>query len=72
MELVGRVTRTQTVEDGRIQAEFLCTNKEVFCFFVPPAIQPPMDALIRCFTHRLEKEEGSTGRENVLDRWEKL
>ncbi len=72
MELVGRVTRTQTAEDGRLEVEFRCTNKEVFCFFAPPAIQPPIDELIRCFTHRPENEDGTVRRENVLNHWEKL
>ncbi len=72
MELVGRVTRTQETDDGRIQAEFRCTNKEVLHFIVPPAIQPPIDELIRCFTHRLESEDGSLKRENILNHWEEL
>lgn len=72
MELVGQVTRIQTAEDGCIQAEFRCTNKEVFYFAVPPAIQPPIDKLIRCFTHRPRKEDGTMSRESVLNHWEKM
>lgn len=72
MELVGRVTRTQTADDGRLQVEFRCTNKEVFYFFAPPAIRPPEDELIRCFTHRQELEDGSTSRDFVLEHWETL
>ena len=72
MELVGRVTRTQDTEDDRLQVEFRCTNKEVFCFFAPPAIRPPEGELIRCFTHRLVNEDGSTSRDFVLNHWEKL
>ena len=74
MELVGRVTRTQEEEDGRLQMEFLCTNQEVFHFFAPPAIQPPEDELIRVFTHRLANKGGEVGigRDNILNHWEKL
>ncbi len=70
MELVGRVTRTQTTEDGQLQAEFRCTNKEVFYFFVAPNISLPEDELIRCFTDLLERKDRV--REYVLNRWEEL
>lgn len=72
MELVGRVTRTQKTDDGRTLAEFRCTNKEVLEFFVPKAIHPPEDELIRCWTHRVENDDGSLGRESVLNHWEEL
>jgi hypothetical protein len=72
MELVGRVVRTQDTEDDRLQVEFRCTNKEVFYFFAPPAIRPPEDELIRCFTHRHEPEDGSMSRDFILEHWEKL
>ena len=72
MILVGRITRTQETTDGRLQAEFRCTNKEVFNFFVPPAIRPPEDELIRCITHRPSNESGGMGSDNVLNHWEKL
>jgi hypothetical protein len=72
MILVGRVTRTQETADGRLQAEFRCTNREVFNFFVPPAIRPPEDELIRCMTHRPEDKDGRMCLDNVLNHWEKL
>ncbi|KKM14819.1 hypothetical protein LCGC14_1702260 [marine sediment metagenome] len=72
MELVGQVTRTQEAEDGRLQVEFRCTNHETFCFIAPPAIQPPENELIRCFTHRQEFEDGSIGRDHILEHWEPL
>ena len=72
MELVGRVTRTQTATSGLIQAEFRCTNKEVFSFIVPPVLSNlPEDELIRCFTHRLGNNEGQP-REHILNHWEPL
>lgn len=72
MELVGRVIRTQKADDGRLQVEFRCTNKEEFYFYAPPAIQPPEGELIRVFTHRHQPEDGSMSKDYILEHWEEL
>jgi hypothetical protein len=71
MELVGRITRVQKTADNRLQAEFCCTNGEIFYFFVPPIVRPSDDDLVRCETQHLEKKGSPTG-EDILCRWEKL